>query len=103
MINTENYETKEFAPAPSVHASSPKSRLRVPKKSKLNLHQKPTQVEIHPHDLDFLSDFVKISAFYIEDLEDCIGEELMDFWQTREHAMRIITDVMVQREEAVAA
>ena len=101
MINTENYETKEFNPVPSIHTSSPKKRLRVPRKSKFE--EKPAHVEIHPRDLNFLSDFVKVSAFYIEDLEDCIGEELMDFWQTRDHALRIITDVMMQRAEEAAA
>ncbi len=77
MINTENYQTKEFSPVLSVHATSPKKRLRVPRKSKCE--ESPAHVEIHPRDLNFLSDFVKVSAFYIEDLEDYVGEELMDF------------------------
>ncbi len=101
MINIENYETKEFSPVRSDHASSPKKRLRVPRKSKFE--ESPAHVEIHPRDLNFLSDFVKVSGFYIEDLEDYIGEELMEFWQTRDHALRIITDVMVQRAEEVGA
>lgn len=47
-------------------------------------------------DLHFVADFIKGTAFYIEDLEEHIGEDLGDFWQSRDHAMRILTDWMMQ-------
>jgi hypothetical protein len=93
MINTENYNTKEFTPAPGAHAYSPSSRLRRPKS------QRPASEVLSERDLDFLTDFIKVSAFYVEDLEDYLGEELLDFWQSREHALEIITDVILERAE----
>ena len=64
MINNDNYQTKEFAPTPSVHAVSLKSKLRtLRKQSRANSVKKanvPTGIVIHPKDLDSLSDFVKL-------------------------------------------
>jgi hypothetical protein len=97
MINTEEYNRKEFPPAQSVHASQPQTRMRSPQP------QKTADVIINSGDLDFLSDFVKVSAFYIEDLEDFLGEEFLDFWQSREHALRIVTNAMVQKVEKEGA
>ncbi len=51
-------------------------------------------------DACFLSKFISESAFYIEELERNIGEELVDYWQTREHAMRILTDMMIEQPQA---
>ena len=93
MINTENYETKEFTPAPSAYAYTPQTRLRRPR-------QRKTGFGIAPNDIDFLSDFIKVSAFYVEDLEDYLGEELDDFWQSREHALQIVTDLILQKADA---
>jgi hypothetical protein len=90
MIDSEQYHTKEFTPAPSAHVCYPSSRLRKPR-----AHQK--QQQLSELDLDFLIDFIKVSAFYVEDLEDYIGEELLDFWQSREHALEIMTDMMLDR------
>jgi len=94
MINTDNYQTKDFSPAPSAFVSSPSSRLRrpIPKLGS-------AEVQITDRDLDFLTDFIKVSAFYVEDLEDYLGEELMDFWQSREHALQILTDLIMQKAE----
>ncbi len=97
MINTQEYQTKEFTPAQSARASKPQTRLRKPRPTKT------TDVLINSGDLNYLSDFVKVTAFYVEDLEDILGEEMMDFWQSREHALRIVTEAMVQREESAAA
>jgi hypothetical protein len=94
MINTENYQTKEFTPAPSAYSYAPQTRLRRPKS------RKPAYSGIAPGDIDFLSDFIKVSAFYVEDLEDYLGEELDDFWHSREHALQIITDLILQNIEA---
>ncbi|MEI8134841.1 MAG: hypothetical protein WCH46_07150 [bacterium] len=91
MINSENYQTKEFTPAPSIHSSHPASRLRKPRG-----HQ-TKDVAVNSGDLDYLSDFIKVFAFYIEDLEDYVGEELIDFWQSREHALKIVTEAMMER------
>jgi hypothetical protein len=90
MINTENYETKEFSPAPSAHVYAPQTRIRKPKTRKSGYKR------LTPVDVDFLSDFIKVSAFYVEDLEDYVGEELIDFWESREHALQIITDLILQ-------
>jgi len=91
MINTENYETKEFTPAQSMRAAHPETRLRKPR----SYYTK--DVAVNSGDLDYLSDFVKVCAFYIEDLEDYLGEEMVDFWQSREHALKIITEAMMER------
>ncbi|HYM21432.1 MAG TPA: hypothetical protein VEW28_10585 [Candidatus Kapabacteria bacterium] len=50
-------------------------------------------------DLLFVTNFIQDSGFYIEHLESHIGESLHDFWQTREHAMRILTNWMMQAME----
>ena len=93
MINTENYNTKEFTPAPSAHLSAPMSRFR-------RLAPRLTSdFRIGDRDLDFLTDFIKVSAFYVEDLEDQLGEELIDFWESREHALQIMTDLIMQKAE----
>jgi hypothetical protein len=94
MINTENYQTKEYTPAPSAHAYAPQTRLPRSK------HRRNGYTGIPPGDIDFLSDFIKVSAFYVEDLEDYVGEELFDFWESREHALQIITDLILQKVAA---
>jgi hypothetical protein len=93
MINTETYATKEFTPAPSAHVSVPSSRMRRP------IPRITRDMHISDNDLDFLTDFIKVSAYYVEDLEDHVGEELMDFWESREHALQIITDLILQKTE----
>jgi hypothetical protein len=92
MINNENYQTKEFTPAPSAYMSAPSPRLRRPLLRKSDLH-------LTDRDLDFLTDFIKVSAFYVEDLENYLGEELLDFWESREHALQIVTDLILQKAE----
>lgn len=47
----------------------------------------------------FLSKFISESAFYIEELERHIDEELLDYWQTRDHALRILTEVLMQETQ----
>ena len=94
MINTENYQTKEFTPAPSAYSYTPQSRLRRAK-------QRKSGFGISHNDIDFLSDFIKVSAFYVEDLEDYVGEELDDFWQSRERALEIVTDMILEKAEEV--
>jgi len=94
MINTEDYQTKEFTPAQNVHACKSDTRMRKPRS------YRTLDVLMNSGDLDFLSDFVKVTAFYVEDLEDYLGEELLDFWQSREHALGIITDAMLDRAGA---
>jgi hypothetical protein len=95
MINTQDYQTKEFNPEPSMRARHPETRMRKPRS------RKTKNVEINSGDLDYLSDFIKVTAFYIEDLEDFLGEELLDFWQSREHALKIVTEAMLKRAEAI--
>ncbi len=62
----------------------------------------PNTGKISFEDACFLSKFISESAFYIEELERNIGEELVDYWQTREHAMRILTDIMIQQPQTNA-
>ena len=52
---------------------------------------------ITPLEADFLADFIANSAFYVEQLEDLVGEEMIDFWQCREHAYRIITQLLIRK------
>jgi hypothetical protein len=47
----------------------------------------------------FLSKFISESAFYVEELERHIDEELLDYWQTRDHALRILTGVLIQETQ----
>jgi hypothetical protein len=74
------------------------------KQLRATLAAMPKQIDIRLdiRDLRFLTDFVKNSGFYIEDLERCLCEDQIDFWQTREHALRILTDWMLQRIEHTA-
>lgn len=58
--------------------------------------EEPKTGNISFEDACFLSKFISESAFYIEELERHIGEELVDYWQTREHSLRILTGVMMQ-------
>lgn len=60
------------------------------------IDQEQYELRIGNGDLHFVTDFIRGSAFYVEDLEDRIGEDLNDFWQQREHALRIVTDWMMQ-------
>ncbi len=94
MINTQDYQTKEFDPELSMSAKHPETRMRKPRS------QKTQMVYMNSGDLDYLSDFIKVTAFYVEDLEDYIGEELFDFWQSREHALKIVTEAMLERAGA---
>jgi hypothetical protein len=50
-------------------------------------------------DVLFLSKFISESAFYVEEIERHIDEELLDYWQTRDHALRILTDVLIQETQ----
>ena len=49
----------------------------------------------------FLSKFISESAFYVEELERHIDEELLDYWQTRDHALRILTEVLMQETKEI--
>jgi len=53
-------------------------------------------------DLEFLSHFVGGSAFYVEILEEEVGEALDDFWMARERAHRIVSDLIIRRLREVA-
>jgi len=61
--------------------------------------QEPKAGNISFEDACFLSKFISESAFYIEELERSIGDELVDYWQTREHALRILTDIMIEQPQ----
>lgn len=43
----------------------------------------------------FLTNFIKDTAFYVEQLESYIGEYLDDFWEEREHAYHLTTDLLI--------
>jgi hypothetical protein len=64
-----------------------------------NMNEKTNKVRcgsITFDDTKFLCKFVSESGFYLEELERNIGEQLHDFWETREHALRILTGVLLQ-------
>ena len=94
MVTTATYATREYSPAPSAKSVNPSARLRRPKPKSVY-----ADLSISDRDLDFLTDYLNVSAHYVEDLEDRIGEELLDFWETREHALKIITDLLIQKAE----
>ena len=56
-------------------------------------------VEVPIEEVQFLAKFFTESAFYIEELERLIDEELTDFWEMREHGLRIVTGQMVSYAE----
>ena len=52
--------------------------------------------EILPaEDIRFLREFIVSSALYVEQLEDEICERSDEFWESREHAYRIITGLLI--------
>ncbi len=61
-----------------------------------HIAQEPVEICLTTDDIDFLTGFVNSSAFYIEDLEEEIGEPLNDFWHQRDHALRILTELILQ-------
>src|ERR1051325_4404296 len=97
MINTAHYNTKDFTPAPSIHHSQPQKRMLKPRR------QKTVDVTINTGDLKYLSDFIHETAFYMEELERIIGTEINDYWESREHALHIITEAIVQQVEKAGA
>ncbi len=48
-------------------------------------------------ELEFLANFISGTGFYVESLEEYLGESLGDFWQAREHAYHIITGLLLHR------
>ncbi len=46
-------------------------------------------------DLRFLRDFILSCALYVEELENALCDRSEEFWETREHAYRIITGLLV--------
>jgi hypothetical protein len=51
--------------------------------------------ELSPEQLLFLSNFIKETAFYIEQLESYVGEYLDEFWEDREYAYHLTTDLLI--------
>lgn len=51
--------------------------------------------ELTPEQLLFLSNFIKETAFYIEQLESFVGEYLDEFWEDREYAYHLTTDLLI--------
>lgn len=51
-------------------------------------------------DLRFVTDFIRGSAFYIEDLEERLGEDLNDFWRSREQALNILCGWLMNASDA---
>ncbi|HWF43757.1 MAG TPA: hypothetical protein VG537_03855 [Candidatus Kapabacteria bacterium] len=46
-------------------------------------------------DINYIRDFIVGSALYVEELENQISERSDDFWESREHAYRIITGLLI--------
>lgn len=51
--------------------------------------------ELSTEQLLFLSNFIKETAFYMEQLESYIGEYLDQFWEDREYAYHLMTDMLI--------
>jgi hypothetical protein len=51
------------------------------------------------NELATLDQFIKNSATYIEELEAKEHTELREFWQKRMKAMRVVSELLVQRIE----
>ena len=64
---------------------------------------KNSTTQIKQSEIDFLSDFVKVSAFYVEDLEEYIDEEMLDFWKSRERALQILTELQIEISKETTA
>lgn len=56
--------------------------------------------EISMYDLDYLRFFIIHSADYVEELESAVCERSETFWESREHAYRIITGMLIDQWEA---
>ena len=56
--------------------------------------------EVSLHDLDYLRYFIIHSAEYVEELESALCERSDTFWESREHAYRIITGMLIDQWEA---
>lgn len=54
---------------------------------------------LNDNDLAALDQFIKSTASYIEELESKEHTELPDFWKTRMKAMRVVSELLVQRVE----
>ncbi|HEY3876377.1 MAG TPA: hypothetical protein VGM92_12955 [Candidatus Kapabacteria bacterium] len=52
-------------------------------------------IAITEEDLRFLRDFILSSATYVEQLESLVCESSDDFWEGREHAYRLITNILL--------
>lgn len=48
-----------------------------------------------PEQVLFLCNFIKETAFYVEQLESHLGEYLNQFWEEREYAYQLTTDMLV--------
>ncbi len=51
--------------------------------------------ELSTEQILFLSNFIKETAFYMEHLESFIGEYLDQFWEDREYAYHLMTDMLI--------
>jgi hypothetical protein len=56
--------------------------------------------EIAMADLDYLRFFIIHSADYVEELESAVCDRSDEFWDSREHAYRIITGMLIDQWEA---
>ncbi|HET6510542.1 MAG TPA: hypothetical protein VFH43_00005 [Candidatus Kapabacteria bacterium] len=56
-----------------------------------------TPGELTPEQLLFLTNFIKDTAFYVEQLESYIGEYLDEFWEDREYAYHLTTDLLIDQ------
>ena len=45
-------------------------------------------------DIRFVRDFILNSSLYISDLEAALGEARHEFWEAREHAYRIVSQIL---------
>ena len=54
-----------------------------------------SQADSRLSDLHFLREYILNTAAYIESLESELGDTSEEFWQEREQAYRIVTDLLI--------
>lgn len=62
------------------------------------MNTQPTHTfRLTDNELALLDKFIKGTSLYIEELEDAERTEMPDFWQQRANAMRVISQMLIQR------
>jgi hypothetical protein len=86
IIDGPGYHNKSFFPATSDEDEDPLDEI---------LNEEEIAGRLSVEDINYIRDFIVGSALYVEELETQISERSDDFWESREHAYRIITGLLI--------